>query len=144
MQGKETKLLVRSRAGIALRGVTRLSYGAIEGDSKPMKCSLDATQLSPNKVKRLKTLMGLLAKAKAFQGASVRVIHCYTQCEWEQKFTVETLACGVRSYLRGHGGTIQQGDYLVLQGGSYTARYHVDKIDDETTSSGFWVTLLHP
>jgi hypothetical protein len=109
-----------------------------------MKCSLDATQLSSAKVKRLKTLMGLMAKAKAFQNASVRVVHCYTQCEWEQNFTVETLACGMRSYMRGHDGTIQQGDHIVLQGGSYTARYRVDEIDDEATSSGFWVTLLHP
>ncbi|XGW00494.1 MAG: hypothetical protein ACAF41_16355 [Leptolyngbya sp. BL-A-14] len=109
-----------------------------------MKCSLDATEISPNKIERLKVLMGLLAKAKAFQTASVRVAHHYTQPEWEQNFTLETLACGTGSYMRGRGGTIQQGDHIVLQTGSHTARYHVDEIDYEAAPSGFWIALLNP
>lgn len=121
-----------------------MSYRAIDGDSKTMKCSLDGTQVSPIRVERLKILMGLMAKAKVFQTASVRVVHHYTQPEWEQTFTLETFACGRRSYMRGRGGTIQQGDHIVLQSGSHTARYQVDEIDYETTPSGSWVALLNP
>ncbi|MBW4471179.1 MAG: hypothetical protein KME45_12350 [Stenomitos rutilans HA7619-LM2] len=109
-----------------------------------MKCSLDAAHLTPDKQKRLKTLMALLAKAKAFQNASVRVVHHYTQQEWEQDFTFASLACGKRSYMRGRGGSIQRGDQIVLQNGAHTVRYHVDEIDYEPTPARFWIALLQP
>lgn len=109
-----------------------------------MKCSLDVTQLTPDKQQRLKTLVALLAKAKAFQNASVRVVHHYTQQEWEQNFTFESLACGRQSYMRGRGGTIQRGDHIVLQNGVHAARYYVDEIDYEPTPAKFWTALLQP
>lgn len=109
-----------------------------------MKYSLDATQLNPDKRTQLKTLMVQLAKAQAFQDASVRVVHHYTQYEWEHHFTFESLACGIQSYVRGRGGVIQRGDHIVLQGDSQTARYRVDEIDYDTTPSKFWVALVHP
>ena len=109
-----------------------------------MKLSLDPVHLNPNTLKQLKALMTLLAKAKAFQDASVRVVHHYTQQEWEHDFTFESLACGKQSYMRGRDGTIQQGDYVVLQNGSHATRYQVDEINYDATLSDCWVARLHP
>ena len=109
------------------------------------KLELDATQPYATKMKRLKTLMTVLSsKAKAFQNVSVRVVHCYTQREWEQDFTFSSFACGQQSYLRGCGGTIQRGDHIVLQSGAHDARYQVDEIDYDATQAERWVALLHP
>ncbi|MBW4695048.1 MAG: hypothetical protein KME27_25130 [Lyngbya sp. HA4199-MV5] len=109
-----------------------------------MKCSLHAAALTPDKQQRLKTLTALLVKAKAFQDASVRVVHHYTQQEWEQDFTFESFACGKQSYMRGRGGVIRRGDHIVLQNGAHATRYHVDEIDYDATPSKFWIALLQP
>jgi len=108
-----------------------------------MKRSFNAAHLNPDKLKRLKTLMALLVKAKAFQDASVRVVHHYTQPEWND-FTLEPLACGEQSYMHGHGGIIQRGDHIVLQNGSDADCYRVDEIDYDAKPSDFWVALLQP
>jgi hypothetical protein len=108
-----------------------------------MKLTLDATQANAGQMERLKTLMALLKKAQAFQNTSVQVVHHYTQQEWERNFTFESLDGGKQCYLRGCGGTIQQGDSMVLQSGADVVRYQVDEIDYDHASNG-WLALLHP
>lgn len=114
------------------------------GLSSTMKLTLDTTQANAGQMERLKTLMALLKKAQAFQNASVRVIHHYTRQEWERDFTFESLDGGKQCYLRGRGGTIQQGDYIVVQSGSDMVRYQVDEINHDAYASSSWFALLHP
>jgi len=108
-----------------------------------MKLTLDTTQANAGQMKQLKTLMALLKKAQAFQNTSVRVVHHYTRQEWERNFTFESLDGGKQYYLRGRGGTIQQGDSMVLQSGSGVVRYQVDEIDYDSASNS-WLALLQP
>ena len=109
-----------------------------------MKLTLDTTQANAGQMKRLKTLMALLKKAQAFQNTSVRVVHHYTRQEWERNFTFESLDGGKQCYLRGRGGTIQRGDYIVVESGSDIIRYQVDEIDHDGHASNGWLALLHP
>ncbi|MBD2034155.1 hypothetical protein H6F76_03725 [Leptolyngbya sp. FACHB-321] len=109
-----------------------------------MKLTLDTTQANASQMKRLKTLMALLKKAQAFQNTTVRVVHHYTRQEWERDFTFESLDGSKQCYLRGRGGMIQQGDYMVVQSGSDIIRYQIDEIDYDTHASNGWLALLHP
>ena len=109
-----------------------------------MKLTLDTTQANAGQMKRLKTLMALLKQAQAFQNTAVRVVHHYTRQECERDFTLESLDGGKQCYLRGRGGTIQQGDYIVVQSGSDMVRYQVDEIDYDAYASNGWLALLHP
>ncbi|XHX76048.1 MAG: hypothetical protein RBJ76_16545 [Stenomitos frigidus ULC029] len=109
-----------------------------------MKLTLDTTQANANQMARLKTLMTLLKKAQAFQNTSIRVVHHYTRQAWERDFTFEPLDGGKQWYLRGRGGTIQRGDYMVIQSGSDSVRYQVDEIDYDVRASNGWFALLHP
>lgn len=114
------------------------------GSSSAMKLTLDTTRSNAGQMEQLKILMTLLAKAQAFQEASVCVVHYYAPHEWEHDFTFESFACGKQSYMRGRGGTIQRGDHVVLRSGSHAARYQVDEIDYDAQPSDFWVALLLP
>ena len=115
----------------------------VQSNPQSIKLSLDATRFTPAKIDRLKTLVAALAKAQVFQKASVQVVHSYTHHEWNHDFTFESLACGKQGYMRGRGGTICRGDYIVLESGLNQTRYQVVEIDYDATASGFWAALLH-
>lgn len=109
-----------------------------------MKPQSDTMNLNPDKVRQLKTLLTILTKAKRFHAASVRVVHNFSQYQWERDFTFEALDAGKGGCMRGRGGTIQRGDHIVLRSGSDVARYQVDEIDYDAQLSDQWVALLHP
>ncbi len=109
-----------------------------------MKPQSDVMNLNPDKVRQLKTLVALLMKSKRFQATSARVVHNFSQYQWEHDFTFEALDAGKRGCMRGRGGTIQRGDHIMLRHGSAVTHYQVDEIDYEVQPADQWVALLRP
>jgi hypothetical protein len=109
-----------------------------------MNSQLDSTDLHPHQVERLRTLVGLLAKSRLVQSASVRVVHNYSHYRLGQDYVFESLEGNKQGYLKGYGGNIQRGDHLILKNGSEAIRYQVDEIEHYVDPPGLWIALLYP
>ncbi len=116
----------------------------IEEAAVRIQPSVNATALNPGKVKRLKTLMSLMAKSKWLQTVPVQVVHHYTYRQHGSDFTFESLDGGQRGHMSGRGGMVRCGDHIILHHGSELTRYQVDEINYDAAASNRWIALLRP
>jgi hypothetical protein len=106
-------------------------------DSRP-----PANLLTPDRIKRMKTLVKLFAKSKLSQYASVRVIHDYTRYQCGRDYVLHGLENGSQGYLQGYGGNVHSGDRIILRKGGETVQYQVDAIEYYPESTNLWIARV--
>lgn len=88
-----------------------------------------------------KSLIGT-SLSKGFQPPNPHKTHHYTVSDEIHDHIFAPKNGGIRAYMTQQGKGIKRGDYLILQAGSNSNRYQVDKISYYSDPPDMWIALL--